>query len=406
MIEVPIGFVVPGDIIAKNQVFRKLIGGMGSYVDLVKGYRLTERVITKLAQDYGVRSLWIEDPAGPLEHLHAELGIDETERRRIVGSFVDRMKSLESSGIIEQKYLTETVEQVLQLVYRAVKTDTGRIRCLAQIFANVQSHDQYTWEHSVNTAIYGAVIAVAMPALLDERKSAHSAVSVDRHEMLVTNLLLHDLGKIHIPVDVLNKQAKLTEQERTMIRRHPYAGLVYIRKVNERHEQKRLPRIPAFFTRACLLHHQSFDGSGYPALRRPDGDPKPYAAGEIPIIGRIARIADVFDAVTSDRPYRTGLHPAQAMELLKRQRGRQLDPDIADLFLEMLSPFPIGSAMDLGAGVVGIVTGYSEGDKLHPVVLPYRRKVRRDGREHVESIPGALPVVLGPEASELLLSTV
>lgn len=130
--------------------------------------------------------------------------------------------------------------------------------------------------------------------------------------------LLHDIGKIGIPAIVLDKPGRLTEEEVLVMREHPRKGARILEPIAAYEEV-----VPI-----VLQHHEWFDGNGYP-----DG----LAGEEISLGGRIFAVADVFDALSSDRPYRAGLGRAEAIERIKQGTGRQFDPKVVEAFLEVMA---------------------------------------------------------------------
>ena len=129
--------------------------------------------------------------------------------------------------------------------------------------------------------------------------------------------LLHDIGKIGIPEEILHKADKLDEPELMMIRRHPINGLEILRSIKEF----------ADIIPGILHHHEHYDGSGYP-----DG----LKGSRIPLLARMIAVADTFDAMTSDRPYRKALSVDEAVDELQRCSGTQFDPDISEAFIRVL----------------------------------------------------------------------
>jgi HD-GYP domain-containing protein (c-di-GMP phosphodiesterase class II) len=130
--------------------------------------------------------------------------------------------------------------------------------------------------------------------------------------------LLHDIGKIGIPAAILDKSARLTEEEFSLMREHPRKGA------------RILEPIPAYaeVIPIVLQHHEWYDGTGYP-----DG----LAGDAISLGGRIFAVADVFDALSSDRPYRAGLDRSRVMEMIAQGTGRQFDPKIVQAFLGVMA---------------------------------------------------------------------
>lgn len=384
MIEIPIDFVRPGDILAKNHSFKRFDGGLTASVDLMEGYRLTDRVLEKLKAEFNVGYLAIREPADADDTIRVQAGFDELARQKIVSSFHDNVGNLERTKIIDISQLHSVAYEILENVSSAIKNGEGNFRTLSRAFTEVRSHDTYTWEHSVNTAIYAAIIALADPSLLSSAAKRNRIRYNTREEDLVLNMLLHDLGKIRVPLEVLNKSEPLTEQEATKISKHPYDGFQYVRNVNKELTGRGMLPIPSYLMQACLLHHQSYDGTGYPALRPPTGgEVRPLAGLEIPIVGRIAAVADMFDALSSNRPYRLPYHPADALRILLSERGKKLDPSITHILVEQISPFPTGTSVMLSTGDLALIVGHERGNAFHPIVRPLMRKIRKGGKEHI-----------------------
>ncbi|MNE41724.1 Cyclic di-GMP phosphodiesterase response regulator RpfG [compost metagenome] len=130
--------------------------------------------------------------------------------------------------------------------------------------------------------------------------------------------LLHDIGKIGIRDDVLLKDGRLTDEEWEQIKQHPVLGESILKQIEPMDAM-------APFLPGVRSHHERYDGKGYP-----DG----LQGDEIPLFGRIIAVADAFDAMTSDRPYRKGMDTSTAIGILEEGRGTQWDPHFADLFIE------------------------------------------------------------------------
>ena len=190
--------------------------------------------------------------------------------------------------------ITGTRELEHQNQQLAVETVTS----LAKLIGN---RDQYTGEHSARVRDIALAIGreVKLPAdLLSE---------------LAIAAVLHDIGKIGIPEQILNKTGKLTESEYAIIQRHPQLG--YDALVNI----KQLEKVAEYI----LYHHECYDGRGYPSKK---------AGEEIPLISRILSIADVYEAITSDRVYRKAMNLEQTIMVMRAGRGTKFDPEILDAF--------------------------------------------------------------------------
>jgi len=169
----------------------------------------------------------------------------------------------------------------------------------------IEARDKYTAGHTDRVSRLAEMIA------------RHLGWNEARIFDLQMGCTLHDIGKIGVPDSILNKPSALTEEERAFMRSHPEVGLRIIRGI-----ELFKPAVP--FIKA---HHEWYDGTGYP---------KGLRGEEIPIEGRLLAVADTFDAIMSDRPYRNGNSLAVAVSELVKFRGRQFDPDIVDAFLEIL----------------------------------------------------------------------
>jgi diguanylate cyclase (GGDEF)-like protein/putative nucleotidyltransferase with HDIG domain len=170
--------------------------------------------------------------------------------------------------------------------------------------ATIDAKDHYTYGHSNNVAVLSE--ALARHAGFDERQI----------ETVRTAGLLHDIGKVGIPEHVLSKPGFLTDQEYEIMKGHVVQSINIIK-----HIPNLIDTIPI-----VISHHERYDGKGYP---------RGIAGENIPILGRILCIADSFDAMTTDRPYRKGLSLEQALYELKKNAGKQFDPDLVDLFIEL-----------------------------------------------------------------------
>ncbi|MEO7718448.1 MAG: diguanylate cyclase, partial [Capsulimonas sp.] len=168
----------------------------------------------------------------------------------------------------------------------------------------VDNKDRYTRHHSEDVMVYCLEIA--------ERLGWSSQ---DKH-ILRTAALLHDVGKIGVPDSILRKPGALTAEEVNAIKEHPTLGAVIVGAVPALH-----PTLDA-----VRYHHECWDGSGYPAG---------LAGQDIPPMARVMAVADAYSAMTTDRPYRKGMDPAHAMEILRRGAGQQWDPECVAAFLSV-----------------------------------------------------------------------
>jgi putative nucleotidyltransferase with HDIG domain len=177
---------------------------------------------------------------------------------------------------------------------------------VSTLVAALESYDDATGEHAKRVQTLANVVARKLRSSPEEARAVSYAT------------LLHDIGKIGIPVSILNKPTKLDEQEWAIMRRHPEIGADMIR------------RIAGFDVAAktVLAHHERHDGSGYPAG---------LAGREIPVGARLISVVDAYDSMANDRPYRKALTHEQAMAELEAGAGSQFDPKVVEATLEVLA---------------------------------------------------------------------
>ncbi|MHC0038537.1 HD-GYP domain-containing protein [Pseudoneobacillus sp. C159] len=200
--------------------------------------------------------------------------------------------------------LAFTVKVLMDKVRNEQDTLVNLIITLA---VSLDARDRYTASHSKNVAYYSQEIARAMK--LSKRIC----------DNLYIGGLLHDIGKIGVPESILNKPSRLTDTEYNQIKQHPRIGYEILKNIPYFNKNGILDMV--------LFHHEKYDGTGYPHQKQKE---------EIPLVGRIIAISDAFDAMTSKRAYRTRMDIEYAFDEIKKGRGTQFDPQIADVFLELV----------------------------------------------------------------------
>jgi putative nucleotidyltransferase with HDIG domain len=182
---------------------------------------------------------------------------------------------------------------------------SGYASTIYALTAAIDTKDHYTFNHSRNVAYYATELAYTY------------GMNEDCVEIVREAALLHDIGKIGVPEQILNKPGKLTDDEYEIIKGHVENSIGIIRH---------LPSLD-YVIPAVIGHHERYDGNGYP--RR-------IAKDDIPISARILCIADAFDAMTSERPYKKPYSVKAALKILKEQAGLQFDPNLIPLFIELV----------------------------------------------------------------------
>ncbi|UCC94631.1 MAG: HD-GYP domain-containing protein [Candidatus Omnitrophota bacterium] len=204
---------------------------------------------------------------------------------------------------LKNAWLIEDLNQQVEINKRLF------LQTVAALASSIEAKDKYTRGHTDRVVKHSLAIAYN---LKKHRKVKNWDVFV---ENLKVAALLHDIGKIGIPEEILNKNAPLSEEERKVIETHSSIGANILNHIEEFHD--------------ALLgvkhHHERYDGSGYPSKLK---------GNQIPLIASIIALADAFDAMIMDRPYRKGFPPQEAIKEIERNRGRQFAPVVVDAFLE------------------------------------------------------------------------
>ena len=225
-------------------------------------------------------------------------------------------------------------QSLVEEITDSVTRNPGALISLARL----KTADDYTYMHSV--AVCALMVALAKQLRLKE----------DQQRLAGMAGLLHDLGKAAIPLAVLNKPGKLTDQEFAVVRSHPVEGY---------HMLKEGAGVPEAVMDACLHHHEKMDGTGYPDKLKGES---------ISVIARMAAICDVYDAVTSDRPYKRGWDPAESIKRMAEWTNDHFDARIFQAFVKSIGIYPVGSLVRLTSGRIGVVTQQSPAALTTPLV--------------------------------------
>lgn len=316
-------YVVEGSVLA-----RPVINSFGRVL-LQAGIRLTSSYIERL-MDMGYDVLFIQDDR--LDDVEFHMSITGQTREAAYKTMENISKYIENGNIspLNVASVRETIQQMLNDLLSSSDV-LGNL-------TEIQGYDDYTFHHSVNATIIGLVLGLASG--YSERKLLEFGMGV----------LMHDIGKIMVPGDILNKQTRLNEEEFEEIKRHSAIGFEILRK---NHDFSLLSAHVAF------QHHEKWDGSGYP---------RGLKQSEIHEYGKLAAVADVYEALTSKRVYRKALEPNEAYEYIVSQSNKHFDPQVLEIFKKHIAVYPSGSGIILSNGQRGNVVKQNPAFPNRPLV--------------------------------------
>jgi HD-GYP domain-containing protein (c-di-GMP phosphodiesterase class II) len=366
---------------------RNIPSGGGDAPLLRAGVELTERHREALIRA-GVNGVYIEDQLGADIEIIQPVG-DSTraEARGALSRALKEMPGRAAKGeAISDKRMSELMD-----VAALISDEVARVGEAAIALSDLSAADNYTMEHSIDVTVAGLLVARdhwEKKGRIDWR-GERTWDRFDQHlTQLGIGLFLHDIGKLAVPATILHKPGKLEPDEWEIMKQHPTVGLEMVKS-------------DAIWARAkdvIRSHHERWDGSGYP---------RGLVAEDIQPFARIAAVADVFDAVTSDRPYAEASPQHVGVRIILEGAGVAFDPEIVAAFREVIAPYPPGTDLTLADGRVGVVVSVPPDFIELPLVRVHRDAEGREVKPYdiyLTEHPELAPKLLLPKAPSAALT--
>ncbi|MED4399900.1 HD-GYP domain-containing protein [Metabacillus fastidiosus] len=297
---------------------------------LAKGTLMTAGLLERL-KDFNVFTIYIEDDLS--EGIEIVESIPEFLRTEAVNIITDGLDTLSTlspeKSNLHAMIKSERAIRSFQKIFKDIVSCLSENKVALNLLASTKIHEDHVYSHSLNVAIYACQLAI------------ENGLPLRKIEEIGLGAMLHDIGKMYIPKEVLNKPEKLTTEEFEQIKIHSELGYDILKKIHE---------IPLTVAHCALQHHERLDGLGYPRGLR---------GNEIHEYAKILSVADVFDAVTSHRIYRPAMLPHKGIELLYSGIGTQFESKQVEMFRNCIAIYPPGLTVKLNDGRTGIVSKYN-----------------------------------------------
>ncbi|HSV30482.1 MAG TPA: HD-GYP domain-containing protein, partial [Atribacteraceae bacterium] len=291
------------------------------------GIPLTAQFINRL-REMGFEYVYIRD--NRCKDYNLEETISHETRRKALQTLHDTFYQTVRGARVSLQTVTRLVDEIIDEIFSVKRSVVSLVQ--------LRQHDDSVFAHSVNVAALSVYLG--------------KFLGMDRKELRILALgaIMHDLGKMKIPAAILNKNGQLNVNEWSDIEKHPaWSAEILLENLPEHDECITI----------ALQHHERLDGSGYPYG---------LAEEDIHFLSRICACADVYDALTVDRPYRKRFSYAEALEYLMGNAGRLFDVQVVTTMVRHIAPYPVGETVRLSTGEIAVVVRLNEGLPIRPLV--------------------------------------
>lgn len=314
----------------------------GKTILIPAGDILTRKNVETLKK-FNIKDLTLAEPLmDPLEDMNEsevkeDINPDNREYHYLTDNFNNVLHSITLSKNVTRRQLNKMIEEIPFSIERLIKTTVKNIN-LKDILQK-RGGDSYLFEHQLHVSIVALFIGVKLGYNKDKLRS------------LIKSTLVYDIGMLLVDKEILGKSKPLTKEEKNDIREHVKEGICLLRQESALTYHELIP---------IYEHHERIDGSGYP---------RGLKGFQISEFGKIIAVADAYDAMISNKPYRNSYPESEVLEYFMGASGFLYDPKIVKTFIDNIHPYPEGMRVGLSNGVEGIIVNQDGDKRLHPLVL-------------------------------------
>jgi putative nucleotidyltransferase with HDIG domain len=343
------------DDIDQGSIIARDITDNQGRVLIARGSVFKDRFFKRLA-DVGVTEIFVEENENSaFENIPANVQMEEVSEKLIhiddviyektrvqaqkqVKKVMVKLRTISHISIDKINKLNKIIDDIIEQLLS--KKD------IVMTLSKLRSIDDYSYEHSVNVSVLSLVVGIDL--------------NLDKESLkdLGIGAILHDIGKVVIPENILKKPMRLTAEEFEEIKKHTEYGYEILKKTNVSEEAAQI----------ALYHHEKYDGTGYP---------KKLKGNNIPLFSRIVSVADVYDAISNNRVYKTKSSPDRVFKQIAQLGNKHFDAEIMEKFVSHLDLYPTGTGIILNTNHKGVVIGQNKLLPQSPFIRLFKKE-RKD----------------------------
>lgn len=327
--------LISTNVLKEKMVIGRTIWNEAGHPLLQKNAVITEGIIQKL-KHLNIKYVYIEDSIS--NGIEIEETVSPEVRNKAIKHIQSSFKQVREAKGKQASYLLDQQSKVIGSIVDELLTVISNNNEMLMILSDAYIYDEYLYQHSFQVTMYSIAIAKEL------------GYSYEDQRLIGIGALLHDVGKLVIPHEILKKPGQLTEEEFEKVKLHTRYGFDILRNLHS---------VSLLVAHCAFQHHERLDGSGYP---------RGLKGAEIHPFAKIIGVADVFDAITSNRVYRAKMLPSQALSIIENSSGIGFDEMIVEAFKRVIVKYPNGTVLQLSDMRRGVVAKQNPINAARPFV--------------------------------------